>query len=119
MSKPKAQGTRHETWIVDKLKAAGIYARRIAEGGSKDVGDVLIATEGAGEWIVEAKATQTLNVTRVLGKARKKSGVANTALIWKRLTKSKGNTNRTPDGVPVVVVLSFESFVQLLDNQTQ
>ena len=115
-NKPKIQGTKHETWIVDKLKAAGIYARRIAEGGSKDVGDVLAATE-AGEWVIEAKATQTLNVTRVLGKAKKKSGVANTALIWKRLTKSKGNSKRTPDGEPVVVVLSFESFVQLLNNQ--
>ena len=117
MSKPKAQGTRHETWIVDKLKAAGIYARRIAEGGSKDIGDVLAATEAGGEWVIEAKATQTLNVTRVLGKARKKSGVKNTALIWKRLTKSDGNTRRTPDGESVVVVLSFESFVQLLNNQ--
>jgi hypothetical protein len=116
-NKPKIQGTKHETWIVDRLKAAGIYARRIAEGGSKDIGDVLAATEDGGEWVIEAKATQTLNVTRVLGKALDKSGVKNTALIWKRLTKSKGNTNRTPDGVPVVVVLSFESFVQLLNNQ--
>jgi len=117
MSKPKAQGTAWETSIVNQLKAAGIYARRIAEGGSKDIGDVLAATEAAGEWVIEAKATQTLNVTRVLDKAIKKSGVKNTALIWKRLTKSNGNTKRTPDGVPVVVVLSFESFVELLNNQ--
>ena len=116
MSKPKAQGTRWETQIVERFKAAGIYARRIAEGGSKDIGDVLAATEASGEWVIEAKATQTLNVTRVLGKAKVKSGVKNTVLIWKRLTKSEGNSRRTPDGEPVVVVMSFESFIKLLEG---
>jgi hypothetical protein len=119
VNKPKMQGTAHETAIVNSLKEAGIAASRIAEGGSKDRGDVLLLDGAGEEWVIEAKATQTLNVTRVLGKAKVKSGIANTALIWKRLTKSEGNARRTPDGEPVVVVLSFKSFVQLLDNQTQ
>ena len=117
VSRPKAQGTAHETSIVNKMMDAGIPARRIAEGGSKDIGDVLVMPTYGDEWVIEAKATQTLNVTRVLGKARKKSGIKNTVLIWKRLTKSEGNSRRTPDGEPVVVVLSFESFVDLLNNQ--
>jgi hypothetical protein len=115
MSKAKSQGTRFETWIVDKLNEATYpwgSARRLAEGGVKDRGDIEY-TDGFNQgWVIEAKATQTLNVTRVLGKARKKGG-RYTVLVWKRLTKSKGNTNRTPDGEPIVVVVPWELWCEL------
>ena len=119
MSKPKAQGTAFESWLVtqlnEKLWPIGT-ARRIAEGGAKDIGDVTYQDGFNQTWVVECKATQTINVTRVLGKARAKGGKY-TVLAWKRLTRSKGNTNRTPDGEPIVVVVPWELWVELMKRE--
>jgi hypothetical protein len=119
MSKARDQGTRFETWIVDKMNEALFPfspARRIAEGGINDEGDITYFDGFNQRWVVEAKATQTLNVTRVLGKARKKGG-RYTVLIWKRLTRSAGNSKRTPDGEPVVVVVPFELWLELMKRE--
>lgn len=115
MSKPKAQGTRHESWIVKELDAVGITARRIAEGGSADEGDVETTINGT-RWVLEGKATQTLNVQKILGKARKKAGgTTPVAVIWKRLVKVAGMTNRQPvEGERTVVILSWEDFINLV-----
>lgn len=115
MSKPKAQGTRHESWIVKELDAVGITARRIAEGGSADEGDVETTINGE-RWVLEGKATQTLNVQKILGKARKKAGgTTPVAVIWKRLVKVAGMTNRQPvEGERTVVILSWEDFINLV-----
>lgn len=115
MSKPKAQGTRHESWIVKELDAIGVTARRIAEGGSADEGDVEAAINGK-RWVLEGKATQTLNVQKILGKARKKAGGSTpVAVIWKRLVKVAGMSNRQPvEGERTVVILSWEDFVELV-----
>jgi hypothetical protein len=112
------QGTAFETWVVKWLQGLGwLQVRRIAEGGSKDTGDVEFRGHYGDPWVIECKATQTLNVTRVLGKARKKSPYPRTTiLMWKRLTKSKGNTNRTPDGEPVVIVMGLDTFEQLIGH---
>lgn len=119
MSKPKAQGTAFETWLVNSLKTLSPVAwdaRRIAEGGANDEGDITYTDGFSQRWVIEAKATQTLNVTRVLGKARAKGGKY-TVLAWKRLTRSKGNTNRTPDGEPIVVVVPWELWVELMKRE--
>ena len=119
MSKARDQGTRFETWLVDQLNEVTngwSRARRIAEGGVNDEGDVTYVDGFNQRWVVEAKATQTLNVTRVLGKARKKGG-RYTVLMWKRLTKSEGNSKRTPDGEPVVVVVPFELWLELMRRE--
>jgi Holliday junction resolvase len=115
MGKQKAQGTRHESWIVSALDAIGITARRIAEGGSADEGDVEAIINGE-RWVLEGKATQSLNVQKILGKARKKAGGSTpVAVIWKRLVKVAGMTNRQPvEGERTVVVLSWEDFVELV-----
>jgi len=115
MSKPKAQGTRHESWIVKELDAIGVTARRIAEGGSADEGDVEATINGE-RWVLEGKATQTLNVQKILGKARKKAGGDTpVAVIWKRLVKVAGMVNRQPvEGERTVVILSWEDFINLL-----
>ena len=42
VNKPKIQGTRFETYIVNKAKSLGMWSRRLAEGGSKDEGDLEI-----------------------------------------------------------------------------
>jgi len=119
MSKAKAQGTTHESWIVNELNALGIEARRIAEGGSADEGDVEAALPG-GRWILEGKARQTLNIQLALGKARKKAGGHRVALVWKRLVKVSGYQNRQPvAGERVVVVLGWDDFLFLVQNQGQ
>lgn len=117
MSKAKAQGTTHESWIVKAFNAIGIQSRRIAEGGAADEGDVEATIHGT-RWVLEGKATQTLNVQKILGKARRKAG-GNTpvAVVWKRLVKVAGTKNRQPvDGERVVVILSWDDFTALVQN---
>lgn len=121
MNKPKNQGTAWESVTVKWLSLIpGVSgARRIAEGGAKDIGDVeWLDSEGI-LWIGECKATQTLNVTRVLGKAREKSPTPmTTVLLWKRLTKKKkGQKRRTPDGTAAVVVMGLDTFHRLLGER--
>lgn len=116
MSKSKAQGTAFETWIVNEYnsKSPAGWAERIAEGGEHDRGDVRIVNELDEVWIAECKATERLNVTRVLAKARKKSRIMNTVLIWKRLVKSDG-ARRKADGEKVVVVMDLDTFWRLIN----
>ena len=120
VNKPKQQGTAWESQAVKWLQTIGglTGVRRIAEGGAKDIGDIEWHDAAGYEWIGECKATKTLNVTRVLGKARSKSTHPHrTVLLWKRLTKSKGNTKRTPDGEPVVVVMGIDTFETLMRSR--
>lgn len=115
MSKQKAQGTTHESWIVKELGSIDVLARRIAEGGSADEGDVEATINGE-RWVLEGKATQTLNVQAILGKARKKAGGSTpVAVVWKRLVKVAGYQNRQPvAGERTVVILSWEDFTELV-----
>ena len=115
-NKPKIQGTNHESWIVKALNAIGITARRLAEGGTYDEGDVE-ATLAGERWVLEGKARQTLNVQQTLGKARQKAPGARVAVIWKRLVKVAGYTNRQPvAGERVVVILGWDDFVYLVEK---
>jgi hypothetical protein len=115
-NKPKQQGTRHESWIVNQFADRNIEARRIAEGGSADEGDV--ETHIVGErWVLEGKARQNLNVQATLGKARRKAGGSRVAVVWKRLVRVAGMTNRQPvEGERVVVVLGWDDFMHLVEN---
>lgn len=116
MSKMKAQGTNHESWIVNEFKKIGLSARRIAEGGSSDEGDVEVTIQGQ-RWILEGKARQNLNVQKTLGKARKKAKGLPVAVVWKRLVKVAGYTNRQPvENERIVVILSWEDFLTVINN---
>ena len=114
MSKAKAQGTALETWVVKRLQALGIKARRVAEGGALDEGDV--EADLTERWILECKSRQTLSVQNALAKARKKANGLPVALVWKRIVKS-GKAVRTPvAGERVVVILSWDDFVKLIEK---
>jgi hypothetical protein len=116
MSKMKAQGTRHESWIVNALAEHNLYARRLAEGGSDDEGDVE-ATLAGERWVLEGKARQNLNVQLTLGKARRKANGSRVALIWKRLVRKSGMATRQPiEGERVVVILGWDDFVHLVQK---
>lgn len=117
-NRPKQQGTAFESWLVKWLNRIDMVrdAYRLYEGGAYDEGDIRFIDEWGEEWTIEAKATQTLNVTRVLGKARVKSPhPARTLLAWKRLTKTTPDAKRrTPDGEPVVIVMGLDTFAHLI-----
>jgi len=115
MGKSKAQGTRFETELVNYFTNVGFAAGRLAEGGRNDRGDILIHNRMGDQWVVEAKATERLNVTRVLAKAIFKGGPS-TVLIWKRLVKT-GKKIRQPDGEKVVVVMTLDMFTELLKEK--
>lgn len=122
MSKQKQQGTTHETWIVNALADHTYPARRIAEGGSQDEGDVETEIMGH-KWVIEGKSRSNLNIQQALGKARSKASAANSgqqipvAVVWKRLVRVPGMVNRQPvEGERVVVVLGWDDFVALLDG---
>ena len=116
MSKAKAQGTTHESWIVNALTALGFPSKRIAEGGANDEGDVETLINGT-RWILEGKATQNLNVQKILGKARRKAGgTTPVAVVWKRLVPVKGLKIRQPvEGERVVVILSWDDYISLIN----
>lgn len=117
MSKNKAQGTRFETWTRKALNALNIKARRLAEGGAYDEGDVEAHLDGTTRWVIECKACSSLNVQQILAKARRKANGAPVILVWKRLVRVPGKQVRQPvDGERVVVCLSWEDFVRLLTN---
>lgn len=119
--KPKDQGTRYETAIVQEATRHGLTAGRIAEGGRWDAGDVFLVDEYGDHWIIEAKARAALNPHKELAKAKAKTSKANlpffttdTVLFWKRLTRKEGNERRTPDGEPEIVCMTPDTFFALL-----
>ncbi len=87
--------------------------KRLPELGANDEGDIEFFDNHGTRWVIEAKATQTLNVTRVLGKAREKSRADFTVLFWKRLVKT-GKKVRQADGEKEVVVMSMRDFLYLV-----
>jgi hypothetical protein len=116
MSKQKAQGTAFETWTRKALNALQLEARRLAEGGSYDEGDVETRLNDE-RWVIECKATSSLNIQKVLGKARRKANGHPVILVWKRLVKVRGLKVRQPvEGERIVVVLGWDDFVRLLTN---
>lgn len=110
MSKQKQQGTKLETFVAKMLNGS-----RIAEGGKNDKGDVLFNWNGI-DFYVECKARQSLNVTRELAKSIRKSKSQFTALVWKRLVKTNGS-RRQPDGVPIVVCLTLDTFLEIVESK--
>ena len=62
VNRPKDQGTRFESRIVRLLQDAGLYARRLPEGGPNDEGDIELVTDHY--WIIEAKESRTTQHSR-------------------------------------------------------
>jgi hypothetical protein len=115
-SRPRDLGTKMESRIVAAAQSAGLIAERLAEGGSADRGDVRIWTDT--EWVLECKDRMNLNVPRALEKALLKSGTPDTALVWRKMARKNGNTNRTQDG-PVVVAVTLDRFLELLLSEVE
>lgn len=113
-TRPKDLGTRTETYVVRAAQNAGLIAERLAEGAVNDRGDVRIYTDT--EWIIEVKHRMNLNVPQALEKALLKSGTLDTAVVWRKMARKTGNTNRTQDG-PIIVAITLDRFLELLGDQ--
>ena len=120
VNKPKIQGTAFETLTVNKLNEYGFIARRLAEGGSKDLGDIecintFINILPYPKIIFEAKHRANLNVHQTLAKAKEKAG-GDVILAWKK-TKRKNNSKvRVADGERVVYIVDEDLMFRLLKN---
>lgn len=117
MSKNKDQGTRFETYLVNYFTDAGFDARRLAEGGVNDPGDIEVTDAYGDTWVIEAKHRQSLSIhkeyMKILRKAKDR-GYVMAGLVWKRtLPKKEGQERRTPAGPPLVV-LDLATFTSLL-----
>ncbi len=110
-TRPKDLGTAMESRVVAACQDAGLIAERLAEGGSKDLGDVRLYADA--EWVLECKDQMQLNVPRALEKALQKSGSGDTALVYRKMVRKAGNTNRTQDG-PTIVALTLDRFLELV-----
>lgn len=92
MGKNKQQGTKWESELVNQAHAYGFHqARRLAEGGMHDAGDVLVG-----------------------GEARSYTVKPVSVLAWKRLVRKQDKQRRLPDGEPVVFVLDQDTFWSLM-----
>lgn len=84
MSKSRATGTRWESAVRDYLRDNGHpYCERLALGGVRDRGDLT----GLPGWLVEAKATQRIDLGDFLSTAERKArelGVDPVLLIKRR-----------------------------------
>tara|TARA_B100000927_G_scaffold282018_1_gene268208 strand:+ start:455 stop:847 length:393 start_codon:yes stop_codon:yes gene_type:complete len=121
VNKPKIQGTAFETLTVNKLNEYGFKARRLAEGGSKDEGDIECEVPFTSilpypRVILEAKHRANLNVHQTLAKAKDKAGNSDVILAWKK-TKRKNNSKvRVADGERVVYIVDEDLMFRLLEN---
>ena len=122
MNKNKRAGTAHESYIVNTFKDKGIQAKRIAEGGSYDEGDVEVVINNI-KWVIEAKAKSNLNMQTTLNKARVKAEGVNkiktpVAIIWKRLIKVEGYKVRQPvSNERIIIALSLDDFFLLIGGE--
>lgn len=123
VNKPKKQGTTFETSQVNKINQYNAHhkARRLAEGGSNDEGDIeffridfMLPNE---RWIMEAKNRQAFNLHRGLQIAKSKAGKIPVVIAWKKLKKVEGQKRRQSDGESVVYCMDEKTFFALLEGR--
>lgn len=93
MGKQTAQGTQWETRIVNHLESRGLDAMRRAKAGQKGEADVAAYHTG--------RSALTLDLQVV---------------AWKRLTPSAGGKRRSAMGEPLVAVLPWDQFCDLVSE---
>ena len=120
VNKPKIQGTAFETLTVNKLNEYGFKAKRLAEGGSNDKGDIECENTFNNilpypKIILEAKHRQNLNVHQTLAKAKEKAG-GDVVLAWKKTVRKNNSKVRVADGERIVYIVDEDLLFRLLEN---
>jgi Holliday junction resolvase len=120
VNKPKIQGTAFETLTVNKLNEYGFKAKRLAEGGSNDKGDIECENTFSDvlpypKIILEAKHRQNLNVHQTLAKAKEKAG-GDVILAWKKTIRKNDSKVRVADGERIVYIVDEDLLFKLLKS---
>ena len=120
VNKPKIQGTAFETLTVNKLNEYGFKAKRLAEGGSNDKGDIECENTFSDvlpypKIILEAKHRQNLNVHQTLAKAKEKAG-GDVILAWKKTIRKNNSKVRVADGERIVYIVDEDLLFKLLKS---
>jgi hypothetical protein len=120
VNKPKIQGTAFETLTVNKLNKYGFKARRLAEGGSKDKGDIecentFVDRLPYPKIIFEAKHRANLNVHQTLAKAKEKAG-GDVIVAWKKTVRKNNSKVRVADGERIVYIVDEDLMFKLLED---
>jgi len=120
VNKPKIQGTAFETLTVNKLNEYGFKAKRLAEGGSNDKGDIECENTFTDvlpypKMIFEAKHRQNLNVHQTLAKAKEKAG-GDVILAWKKTIRKNDSKVRVADGERIVYIVDEDLLFKLLKS---
>jgi len=119
MGKMTAIGTRFEGWIRDQFRSTGWQANRLPKRGVKGEPDVYATYRGVLVQI-QAKERQRLNAAATLDdlvtalETLGEDSLGFAAVVWKRMEK-RGDTDRRTQVGPVVAVISFEDYMDLLD----
>lgn len=101
-TRPRDIGTWWESLIVCMAQEQGLRARRLAEGGSKDEGDVEVYDANGTRWVIECRVREQMNAHAALAQAREKSPSA--VLAWLRYVRKPGAKRRTRAGPPIVAM---------------
>jgi hypothetical protein len=112
---PKARGTSRESALVATLQAHGIPARRLAEGGNRDEGDIeaiyhptcdaCFYEHPGRRLVIESKEAEALSPHAAYAAARAKTE-APLLLAWTRYKSlTEGRKRRTPVGTLVMMDL--------------
>jgi hypothetical protein len=123
MSRNKDQGTAWQRELIQRAHKLGYEAWPLAEGGTKDAGDLAIRPPNGDTYIVEAKATQALSPHPTLRKALDKVEQwgenygfipAGVAVAWKRLLPTPGGKRRTIRGTRDGVFITTQEWLELI-----
>jgi len=112
VGKQKAQGTKRETWFVQKARDAGFNARRWENNA--EVCDVMVDVAGR-QVPHEVKDVAALSLHPLLGKVVAVHG-GDAAVVWHRKKKSSTGVGRTPAG-PTLVAVTVDRYLALLDAE--
>ena len=108
MSAARQKGTRHETGLLEPLRAIWPNIDRAPLRGTNDQGDFT----GCPGWLLEAKHVTSPRFLEWARTCRKKAAVHN--LRWAVLWKGDARTER---GQPLVL-LELDTFLALCANET-
>ena len=118
-TRAKDLGTRLETATVKYFLESGLQARRLAEQGRNDLGDIELhgLRQPFPYIILECKARANLNLHQTLATATEKGRGAPVVVWWDKLTRKGDAQRRTPDGVKTIVAMSEETFCLLIGGK--
>lgn len=110
-NKPKAIGTNWEMRVLRFLESYGLDVNRMPPAGTLDVGDLQLVDKDSDRWVIECKATKSLDLAGGMNELRveqERAGAPFGACIFKR------RNHETSRGY---VVMELADFAALLSPE--